>query len=368
MSQDPAGKPPSAPMPSACADALSQPADGGDQPRSRARQLAKPLIVAAISLAVGWGIINIVGRIDWAAVGAAFARLEPWQFVPLLVLLGLRQYLNAIPLAKFVPGLRTSDSLRNDLAANLAGTLAPPPGDVVIRVAMFNSWGINPVDGMAGVTLNMVTFYSVRFLAPLAGVALLAIEEVERGQVLMAIGLAGLAIAILGALLLAMRGDRLAAMLGFGAGRVVRRIRQEVDPQLWATAVVDFRARMASTLHRGLPVAMLAMFAMVLADGLILGLSVRFVGVGADVLPAWVILGAFLVAYPLTTLPLFGLGVMDATMVAAWVAVAGLEYEAAILAALVIWRAITLLGPLALGALVTADWKRKLASASNQPA
>ena len=51
----------------------------------------------------------------------------------------LRQVLNAVPLSQFVEGLGLRRSVQNDLAANLLGTVSPPPGDVVIRVAMFGS-------------------------------------------------------------------------------------------------------------------------------------------------------------------------------------------------------------------------------------
>jgi hypothetical protein len=51
----------------------------------------------------------------------------------------LRQVLNAVPLSQFVEGLGPRRSVQNDLAANLLGTVSPPPGDVLIRVAMFGS-------------------------------------------------------------------------------------------------------------------------------------------------------------------------------------------------------------------------------------
>jgi hypothetical protein len=328
-------------------------------PRPTWKRYAKPVLLVALSLAVGWIIIGLVGRVDWAAVAAALGKLDPWQAVPLLAGLLLRQYLNAIPLARFVPGLGTVDSMRNDLAANLAGTVAPPPGDVVLRVAMFNSWGVNPVQALSASTLNMIMFYSVRFIAPIVGVALIGFEQVDPGQVTAAVAMAALSVGLIVAMMLVMRGDRLAALIGYSAGRVVRRFRAEVDPDKWAGVVVEFRAGMSATLNRELPVGMVAMLAMVLADAAILGMSLRFVGVGASVLPFWVILGAFLIAYPLTTLPMFGLGVMDAAMVAAWVGVAGLAHEASIVAGIVIWRVVTLLGTLALGAAVTVHWRRQ---------
>lgn len=325
------------------------------------RRFLRPILLIVLSFAVAWIVIGFVGRIDWGAVVSAVGRLHAWQAIPLLCALLVRQYLNAVPLARFVPGLGTVNSMRNDLAANLAGTFAPPPGDVVVRVAMFNSWGINPVQALSASTLNLIMFYSVRFIAPIAGVLVVGVERVDLTQLATALLLALLSVGLLGAMLLAMRGQRLAALVGYSAGRVARRFRAEVDPDTWAQVVVDFRAKMAKSLHRDLAVGLVAMCAMVLADCTILGMALRFVGVPGESLPASVILGTFLMAYPLTVLPMFGLGVLDAALIAVWVQLADSTQESAIVAGLVVWRAVTILGTLGLGAIVMAHWRRAVA-------
>jgi uncharacterized membrane protein YbhN (UPF0104 family) len=76
-------------------------------------------------------------------------------------------------------------------------------------------------------------------------------------------------------------------------------------------------------------------------------------------LPLLFIVGTFCTAYPLTVMPLFGLGVLDATLLSAFTEAAGLDAEPSIVAALAIWRTVTLLGTLALGALVTLNCRRR---------
>jgi len=324
----------------------------------RLKPFVKPVAIVALSLAVGWIIVGLVGRVDWGQVAAALGRLQWWAVVPLGFGLLARQSFNAVPLTQFVPGLRFGRSLQNDVTANLIGTIAPPPGDVVLRVAMFKSWGIDPVDGMAGVTLNMLTFYVVRFIAPAIGLIVLAVEGLERGQVVAAVTSALIAVAVLVALVLISRGDAFAAWIGRASGRVARRFRSSVEPDRWSDAVVEFRGRMSHTLVRGLPKALGALVLMVLTDSCIVLMSLRLVGVGADQVPAVVVVGAFLLAYPLTLMPLAGMGVLDAALIAAYTDVAGLEWEAEILAGLVVWRVVTVLGPLALGALSLLLWRR----------
>lgn len=336
-------------------DAATEPQDVVRPLRAR---LIRGAVIAAVSVAVGWLGIQLVGRIHWSAVGDALAHLVWWQGAVLVLLLAVRQTLNATPVARFVPGLTLGRAIQNDLSANLAGTLTPPPGDVVIRVAMFRSWAINPVDGMAGVTLNSIVFYGARFLAPVIGLALIAVSGAQKDQWLTAVLSGGVAVVILGALVLIMRSEGWAATLGRQSARLVGRMRASVDQDAWVAAATSFRAQVADTLRAHLFPALAGMLGAVLVDGMILTASLRFVGVGASTLSAFEIVGAFLMIYPLTILPLFGLGVMDAILIAGWTATAGLPYESTLFAGTVVWRSVTLGGTLLLGAIAAAWWRR----------
>ncbi len=86
---------------------------------------------------------------------------------------------------------------------------------------------------------------------------------------------------------------------------------------------------------------------MVVVDGLLLTMCLRFVGVPAADVATSVVLGVFLLAYPLTFFPLAGLGVLDAVVLAALVETGGLALEPEIVAGIVVYRVITLLAPLA---------------------
>ena len=340
-----------------------------DTARSRRLPAAvKPILIVVASVVVGLLVLRFVGAVDWPQVAGAFRQLSPWQVVPLAVLLMVRQTLNAVPLHQFVAGLTLGRSMQNDLGANLAGTIAPPPADVVVRVAMFNSWNVNPLDGMAGVTLNMLTFYSVRLLAPAVGLVLLAVAGYEAGNVLLAVVLALVAVALIVALLLLLRAERWAALVGRTAARVAGRFKGDVDSDVWSRAVVDFRGRMTANLPPRLAASMVALLGMVLVDATILVLALRFAGVDSSSISLVYVVGSFLTAYPLTIMPLAGFGVLDAALLAALTAAAGLAAEPAILAALTIWRATTLLGTLVIGAVVTLVWRRRSRSTSTRAA
>ena len=73
---------------------------------------------------------------------------------------------------------------------------------------------------------------------------------------------------------------------------------------------------------------------------------------------AALVYGAFLVGYPLTALPFAGLGVFDALLYTLAVESIGDQYSAALFAALLIWRIVTVATPLVIGAGAYGLWRR----------
>lgn len=326
---------------------------------ARRRRWVRTAVWLVVGVCAWVAVTRLVGAVDWSAVADAFAGLPVLVVVPLLLALLLRQTLNAVPLTYYVPGLALRRSMQNDLTANVVATFTPPPADIVVRVAMFRSWGVDPTAGMAGVTLNTAKFYAVRFLAPTLGLLLLVWGGVDRRQWVVAVVCGLVAAVMLTALVLLLRGDHLAAWLGRTAARLVALVRRgrAVDPDVWAATMVEVRARSSASLRRGLLPSMVALVGMVLADGLVLLVALRACGVtGLSVVD---VLGSFLLVYPLTLFPLFGLGLLDALLVGAWTTAVGVEQEAAIVAATIVWRVVTILGTLVLGLACLVAWRSR---------
>ncbi len=335
------------------------PADD-EVPRAWWRRPLRLLLWAALAVFAWFALVRLVGAIDWRAVAEAFGHVPGWVVLPLLALLVVRQVLNAVPLQQYVAHLSLFRSLQNDLAAYLVGSFTPPPADVVVRVSMFRAWGVDPAAGLAGVGLNTATFYAVRFGVPVVGLGLLLLGEgVEARQWATALASALVAAVCVAGLAMLLRSTTLAAWMGRRAGALVGRFGADVDPQAWADYLVDLRARTSDRLRTGLVPSLLALFAMVLVDGAMLLLALRAVGVPVSALTAVDVLAAFLVAYPITLMPMFGFGIMDAVLVGAWTTIAGVAWEADIVAATIVWRVVTIVGPLVLGLGVVAFWRRR---------
>lgn len=336
-------------------DALGSP----DRARLRSPRaaLARRLVIVALCVAVVWLALRFVGDIDWAAVRAALGRLTLAELGALAVLMLVRNSLNALPLALFIPGVGMLRALVNDLTAHLLAVVAPPPSDIVLRLRMFASWGVSQAAALAGTVANMIVFYTVRFSMPLVGVALLVIARWETGPLLRAL-LSGLvATTIITVALVAVRREESAARVGTAAGRLVARVRPSTDPQEWSRSAVTFRHHVAAGFRSHLSVSLLGLVAMVLVDATIVVLALRFVGVDAAAVPALDVYVVFCLVYPFTLFPFMGLGIVDGVLVTEMVDLGGPGVEAAAVAGLVVWRTVTLGGPIALGGVTLLAWR-----------
>lgn len=318
------------------------------------------LVVAVLSTVT---VVRLVGRVDWDVAWDALTHLSWWHSIVLLAVVLARQILLAMPLSFFIRGVTFYRATINDLGATLMYLIAPPPSDVALRVAMFKSWGVSAAKGLAGTVMNSLTFYVARFSAPLVGfVLLLALGESPSFRWLELLSIA-IAVAVLVTVLMVVRSDRLARTVGTRSGRIVRRFRRTVDPDRWADACQNFRADIADRFHSGFPLAVLSQVGHMVVDLAALTLCLRFVGVTADeVSLVWIAI-AYLFAFPFTVFPLWGIGIVDALILATLVEAGGHEVEAAAVAGLMVWRVFTVAVPVLFGAIAVAAWRREVAVA-----
>lgn len=323
---------------------------------SRVRQLL--LLVVAVAATIA--ITRFIGRIDWSSVGTALAHLSWWQPLVLLMLLCVRQVTNAAPLAFFVPNTSFYRATVNDMGAMTLAAFAPPPSDIALRVAMFNSWGIKTSTALAGTAMNSVCFFIARFSAPMLGFVVVVATGGEVGlRWLDLISLAIAATLIVGIRLI-VRTDSWARWVGCTAGSVVHRVRRSVDPQVWAEACAQFRGDIAARFPYGFWRSLVSLLVMLTTDMAIMLLCLRFVGLSGTEISVTDVAIAFLFAYPLTMFPMSGIGVVDMVALASLVAAGGIAVQEPAIAGLIIWRVFTVAGPLLLGLGAVVLWRRSL--------
>jgi len=133
-------------------------------------------------------------------------------------------------------------------------------------------------------------------------------------------------------------------------------------------SATGFRRQVIGRVPRALPRSLLALLTMVLVDAAPLVAALRFVGVDAQQVPAIEVVVAYLVAYPLTLFPFSGIGVLDAVAIATLIGVGTDVYEEGVIAGFVVWRTVTIGGPLVLGLGSLALWKWQALRAGPTPA
>ena len=331
-------------------------AEKPDQPRWK-RWLRRCLFLA-LTLAIARVIVGLVGAIDWGTVREGIGHLALWQLPVLIGAIIVRQVFNAWPLAIFIDGLGLPRAVANDQVSIMMYTIAPPPSHIVVRVAMFKSWGIEVSRALAGVVMNTLTFFIARWYAPVIGFLLVLYDRFDQALGWAALISGAAAAGLLIVVRIIASGDHAAQWVGRSAGRVAQRVRSSVEPDVWAGSVSQLRGHVLTKLRTGLPQSLLALLVMMLCDAVVLVLAVRFVGVSSEAIPIVEIVAAYMVTYPLTMGPLFGIGIFDAAALAVMVAYAGVAYESYLVAALVVWRIASVGTPLALGALSMLLWRR----------
>lgn len=320
------------------------------QPRSVQFHVLRAVIVLVVVVAVGGAVMEFVEKVDWGEMVDAALGVELWQYAVLVVALLVRQVLNSTPLVLFLEDLTIGRATAADQAATLVSMVAPPPSDIVLRLKIYSGWGIVLARGLAASTLNTLAFYINRLMVPLVGLGLMvALGKSQPSFVTIALTSVAAGLGLLVGATLAVRDAGSAERIGRLVGRLVARFRSSVDPEDWATRVLEFRNRIADKYTAVLPKALVALFVMTVADAGIVLLAVRFAGVPASALPALVVLGGFLVLFPMTIAPFQGLGLLDSALLAAYVATAGDGWEPEILAGMAIYRIVTLGGPFLMG-------------------
>lgn len=341
----------------------------GPQAEQRARWRRILVMLGKIVLVVG-GIylaVQALRAVDWSQVGDALGRLTWWEIGVIVLLIAVRQTVNAGTLPILIPGLSLPHALQTALSGTLIQTFTPPPADTVLRLSMLRSFGVETTRGAAALVLDTIVFYLARFVAPLIGLVLtLFVLPLEGIQIWMAVG--GLAAAglLIWAMVMISRGERAAGNVGRVAARVVRRLRPTVDPEAWAAAVVRFQKESSSGIVARMARATPTMLGFILVDAIVVIVCLRFVGIPGEYVGYLAVLAAMFTLYPLTIFPFAGLGVLDASLIVL-INAEGVADPADLVAALVIWRAATLLLPLLPGLVTLGLWRRRQAAAGGDP-
>ena len=328
--------------------------------------MKRRLIGGALSLVVIVGVFAfLLPRIaDYGSVWGSLRQLGWRQVAALTVaeLLNLSTF--APPYMAALPGL---DYGRGTVIsqASTASTYIAPGGAAVgmgVAFAMLKGWGFAPA--AIGLAVSLTGIWNQLFAlgAPALAAVLITLQG-ETSAALQTAAVIGLAlfVAAAGALAAAFATNRFARWVGDTAARVVSRVLAlfRRGPVAWGgESVVRFRLRAVGLLRRRWPFLTLATIAGQVTVFVVLVTCLRVVGVGGDQVSFSEAFAAWSFVRLIGSVPITpgGIGIVELGLTGMLVGFGG--GRDGVVAAVLLYRVITVLPTLVLGLVSTALWKR----------
>jgi uncharacterized protein (TIRG00374 family) len=330
--------------------------------RNVARRVLPPLFSVAIVLAVFWYFLPQFTSLS--AVWSAVRSMTALQVLALVLLAVWNQVTYFIVNVTTMPGLTYPQAAVATEASTAVSNTVPGGGAIGIAMnyAMFGSWGFSASRITVSLLVSGLWNNFAKLAMPVLALALLALQGSPGGGRIAAglLGLGALAAAIVLFWML-LYSEQTAARLGRGAGRVASgllRLFRRSPVRGWDRATVKFRYRTIRLLKARWPAITLATLASHVTLYLVLLVTLRFVGV-SDAQVGWVeVLAVFSFARLLTAIPFTpgGLGVIELALITGLAAAGGPRADVA--AAVLVFRALTYVLPIPLGAVAYVFWRR----------
>jgi uncharacterized protein (TIRG00374 family) len=320
----------------------------------------------------GLGLAVIIGTFvfvlprvaDYGDVWGVVKKLS-WSQIALLVgatALNLATY--APPWQAALPGLGFKRAFVLTQVSTASTYVLPGGGAVGAGVAfgLLRSWGFTgqPITLAVAVTAIWNQFAMLGF--PILALALLTLSN-EQNPLLQTVAFVGLAvfIVIAGAFAAGLSSERLADRVGDRAAVIVNRLLRTVHrgPVEWGGhSFVSFRNQAVGLLSRRWHLLTLTTLAGQLTVFLVLLVSLRVLGVSAGDVSAIEAFAAWSIVRLLGSIPITpgGIGIVEVGLTTALVGFGGDNAE--VVAAVLVYRFLTIVPTLVLGLLAAATWRR----------
>jgi uncharacterized membrane protein YbhN (UPF0104 family) len=344
-------------------DAMREEAVAGTTKHSSPGKMAVRVVIAVVLIvAIFYYLLRGISLRDvWAQITAM-----TWgELGTLAVVAGWNLVTYAFVWMSVTPGLSFGRAMVMTQATT-AVTNTVPAGSAIgvgMTYAMLGSWGFSRSRTTVAVLVSGVWNAFAKLGMPVLALALVALQgNAGAGRVTAALlGIAGLVAAIV-VFALMLRSERMAERVGVVAGRAASRLLRLVrrpPVQGWELATVKFRSRTLDLLEHGWFPITAATLVSHLSLYAVLLLSLRHVGV-SDAEVGWAeVLAVFAFARLATAIPFTpgGAGVVEAVLITGLTAAGG--DKAQVVAAVLVYRALTWGLPILVGVLCLLWWRRR---------
>lgn len=328
-----------------------------------ARRIAIGVLGAVVVVATFAFVLPRIA--SYADVWAVIRGLS-WPWIAALVLAtAVNVATFAPPWMVALPGLRFWPALAMTQASTALSIVFPAgvAAGVAGSVAMLRGWGFPGRDVGRAVTLASLWSQFTNLTYPVVALALLTAQGGQSPALVTAafVGVAVLGVAVAFLVLVLWRG-RLARDLGDALARLASRVKAAVrlgGPVGWSGASFErFRADAGYLLARRWHALTIASFAGSLTVFLVLLVSLRALGVSSSDVTAVEAFAAWALVRLIGTVPLTpgGIGIVELGLTGALVGFGG--PNAGVVAAILVFRFLTVVPTLVLGLVAAATWRR----------
>jgi putative heme transporter len=329
---------------------------------NRRRLAVRALLAVAVVAIVYLGLLPKL--VDIGQVGTTLRAMTWLELVTLLAAAAWNLGSYLLPQLAALPGLTPRQAALESHASTAVGNLLPAGQAVGLGVTwrFYTSYGFGRPEIALSLLVQGVWNNFVKLGMPIVALGLLVATGDAAGELAPAavVGVALFLLALSG-FAFGLSSDRRAARLGGAlatAASPLRRLARRRGRPAWERGAVAFRTQAVALLRRRWHWLSLTTLASHLSLFVVLVLALRHVGV-AEAEVSWVeALAAFALIRLLSAVPVTpgGLGVIELGLAAALVLAGG--EEAPVVAAVLVFRMLTLLLPIPLGGLTWWLWRR----------
>lgn len=362
-------EPPAVPA-EATSDDRKQPAGAGQVPQSQAsarRAGRRKLLVGALSVLIVAGVFGLaLPRIssygqEWRAAAAM-----TWPGIALVTITAAGSLAATwVMIRAFLPRLRLHQAAAVSLGSSAVANTVPAGGAVALGLSwrMMMSWGIGTQDFVQYTLVSGLWNIFARLSLPVIALLVLAVSGKSGGvPPAAAYAGAGALLVIAAGLRFLLRSKRCATLAGRALQRMetlgCRLVRRQPSRRM-ANGLLSFRTNTSAMLaERGIRITVATMLANI-AFWLVLLACLRASGLTQAQVSWQASLAAFAIVRLMTVLPLTpgGLGIVELGLTAPLIVGLGSGATARVAAAVLLYRALTYLPSLPLGALAYVWWR-----------
>ncbi len=332
------------------------------------RNRTKRIVQAVVSLALVVGIFAFAFPqfADYGDVWTEITAMTGIEVATLLLVALWNLVTYWFVLTAVLPGLTYRQAAVSNQASTAVANTLPGGGAIAVGVtyAMYSSWGFTKAQFALAAVVSGVWNTFVKLGMPVLALALLALRgDISAARVLAAVAGIGVLTASVVVFGLFLYKSSLARRIGAFFGRLVSRIRGWVGKSPvsdWGQAAVKFRADTLGLLRTRWLRLTIATLVSHISLYIVLLITLRHVGVGGDVL-SWIeVLAVFAFVRLISALPITpgGVGVVELGLTVGLQVAADLDaVDSSIAAAVLVFRAITFVLPIPLGAIAYLIWR-----------